>query len=201
MAIIGRTLPAQELVAVVDTEFRHRIESMNSPLVNDCNDEALPTSVEDRSKKLGKEEYFYQESYSCTLPTFIWRALNSHGCSALPAPRNWCMLDRYGTMQVNLIANKKWIRYGVDVERGRVAFAFNLEVFRDKNRYTLGIGVWEKKNEPVEWEIGPLFSLGKFNIACGEVKGKTHPLFDLLRRVVHVMTGKQYRKLNCWIYI
>ena len=199
MAIVGRTLPALEIVEVVDTQFRDRI--MDTQRITDCDDEALPTTAEDRSKKLGKEQYFYQYSYSCSLPTFIWRALNSHGCSALPAPRNSCMLDGNGTMEVNLIANKNWNRYGKDIERGRVAFAFKLEVFRGTDRYTLEIGVWEKKNEPVEWEIGPLFSWGKFIQQCGEVKAKTHPFLDLLRRVVHVMTGKQYRKLNCWIYI
>jgi hypothetical protein len=204
MAILGSTLPAQEIVAVVDTQFPIRIQRMDTQCIVDCHDEALPTSVEDRSKNLGKEEYFYQECYLCTLPTFIWRALNSHGCSALPAPRNWCMLESGGTIQVDLIANKDWRRYGVDVERGRIAFAFKLEVFRNKNRYTLDIGVWENSKETTEWEIGPIFSLGKFNIACDAMNWsapcfprpvdstKTHPLFVLLRRVVQVMTGKQY---------
>jgi hypothetical protein len=216
MDIFGNKLPKQGRVEVVDLKLRRCSASNLFFEANEPSIDALPTNVQDRSKKLGDDEYFYEERYACSFPTFIWRALNSHGCSELPAPSNFCMTNGgAGAIEVNLITKKNWRRYGVDVDSGRVAFVFTLRQLNNKRSIvqTLDIGVWEKKNDLDEWEIGPLFSTGKFNQACDIIKGsaerfpecitstKTHPLFVLVKRVVQVMTGNQYTKLNCLIYI
>jgi hypothetical protein len=54
----------------------------------------------------------------------------------------------------------------------------------------------ENANNPSEWEVGFLFSHGRFFQATETImrdpeKNSDHPFYHLLRRAVQVMTGKQ----------
>jgi hypothetical protein len=184
----------------------------------DCPDGAVPTSTEANRQwtfiNTGEQKFqvfSVDHYYLCSLPSFIWWSLNAHLCSVVrdgnnvigTAPRNVCHIDGLGdcTIQVDIITNNNWWRFGKNAsDDSRVVFAFTFKRVglamdnRTNIVNSFDIGVWENKTDPGEWEIGFLFTFGRFYKYTDAVmpdvtKKGDHPFYHLLRRVVQVMTG------------
>ena len=192
---------------VLDAALCDRITSRNSNFYIDYIDAPMPTSREDCNNKRWRfkahEVFSIDHCYICSLPSFIWRSLNALKCTVYPAdkdvvgtaPRNICGLVglRDSKIQVDLITNKHWHRFGNKPDSVRFAFAFT---YTTQHNRTFDIAVWENYNDPSEWEIGFLHSYTNFFSATDSImanvqKNRSHPFYNLLRRAVQVMTGKQ----------
>jgi hypothetical protein len=194
---------------VIDAALCNRITSQNSKLFIDYKDAPMPTSGEACNRRWrfkNNEVFSIDHCYICSLPSFIWRSLNALKCTVYPAdkqvvgtaPRNICGLNglRDSTIQVDLITNEHWHRFGKKTDSVRFAFAFT---YKTQNNRTFDIGVWENYSDPSEWEIGFLHSYTSFFEATDKVMfhvqtNRSHPFYNLLRRAVQVMTGKKNSK-------
>lgn len=183
---------------VVDDEIRRRIASYE-PRMIECADVDVPRdeAVYTVRRHVSPERLFSGVHYDSSLPSFIWRSLNSvsflvssdtHGWITGTSPRNHCRINRinntYG-IQVNLITNTAWRRWGKDVELNRVAFAFTLTL----NNKSLTLAVWENKSNANEWEVGPPGDYNTFFRELDAVPRKDDALVFLVSRLVQAMTG------------
>ena len=201
---VSRGINDFKATKVVDDEILRRIAS-SEPHMIDCEDAVLvprdsedPESLfSDTNRVLVDAESLFSDShYLCSLPSFIWRALNSVSFLVSSVTKNWitgtsprnqCKI-RGCKIKVNLITNSNWTRWGREVDLNRVAFAFTLTF----DNASLTLAVWEKSNEADEWEVGPPGDYNTFFSEYDEVTrkyGKIFPLNYLLSRMVQVMTG------------